>query len=245
MTRRISILIIVHILLLSCSHRYIRKQEKFEHYSLKDSPPATLINDSIARFKKEIQVQTSRVIGVATEELVKEGHESTLGNFACAALLHNSSVFPGEKVDVVILNRGGLRANLPKGEIKVGNIFELMPFDNELVLLSIKGEDLLKFIPLVIEKKHPFYGLTLKIKDKQAVSVLVGGKPVNASENYVVLTSDYLANGGDSFTFLANPVYKKSSGLKIRDAMIHYCDDLTKSGKPIKSEKDGRLEISK
>jgi 2',3'-cyclic-nucleotide 2'-phosphodiesterase (5'-nucleotidase family) len=245
MIRRVPILIVVHILLFSCHPRYLKQSEKSEHYSLKESSVSNVLNDSLSRYKKKVDQETGRVISTLSGEITKEGNESTLGNFVCDALNYNKGFFPGETVDVVIVNRGGLRANLPKGDIRVINIFELMPFENELVLVTIKGKELLKFVPHVIEKKHPFLGMKIKIKNGQSESVLVGDEPVDETKNYNVLTSDYLANGGDSFTFLSNPVSIKPSGLKIRDAIINYCDFEKKLKQTIDPYKDGRLIISK
>ncbi|MGZ3899453.1 MAG: 5'-nucleotidase C-terminal domain-containing protein [Bacteroidia bacterium] len=246
MSLRLSLVIIVQFFLTACGNHYQKQKESFAHFPVKENQPAQIANDSIYRFKKKIDVETGRVIAILTGDLTKEGNETTLGNFACDALKFGAELkFKTERVDAVIINRGGLRTTIPAGEIKVGNIFEVMPFENEIVIIKISGENLLKFMPLVAESKHPFSGMKIKVKDKSVVSlILAGDKEIDKTKIYTVVTSDYLANGGDNFSFL-KAGEKFDTGLLVRDAMILYCEEMTREKKQITPYLDGRLEISK
>ena len=143
------------------------------------------------------------------------------------------------------MNRGGLRVNLPKGEIKVLNIFELMPFENELVLVKISGEKLFDCINYLAEKKHPYLGLQLKIENGNIKEAKIKNDEIDKSKTYTIITSDYLASGGDNFVFLKEPIELKKSNLKIRDAIIEYCIYLSENKKQIIPYTDGRFQISK
>lgn len=246
MILRIAILVFLSIFIPSCKNHYIKQKEEFVHLSLKDNSENKTSLDSISRFKKKVDAETGRIISVSQGELTKDGAETTLGNFVCDALLYTAeNKFKEKKTDLVILNRGGLRTNLPKGEIKVVNIFELMPFENEMVMIKITGEKLLEFLPLLLEKKHPFYGFKVKIEGAKITSVLIKNSEIDKTKIYNLITSDYLAGGGDNFLFLKDPVAAKNYNLKIRDAIITYCDSLTANHKQIIPYKDGRLEVSK
>ena len=153
--------------------------------------------------------------------------------------------FKNANIDVVILNRGGLRVNLPKGDIKVINIFELMPFENELVLVKISGEKLLDGINNIAEKKHPFLGLKLKIENNKVKDAQVNSAEIDKTKIYTIITSDYLAAGGDNFLFLKAPFEIQKSNLKIRDAIIEYCIYLSENKKQIIPYTDGRFQLSK
>lgn len=200
------------------------------------------MDDSLLRYMKHIQAETNRLLVISEGVLVKEGAETTIGNFVCDALEHSAGR-DSLSGSIVILNRGGLRANLPEGKILVKNIFELMPFENEVVLLTVKGKEILTFASMLASKKHPFKGLNVVVKNNIA-TVSYNGKPVAIDDEFKVITSDYLANGGDGFEFFKNAVHRVSTGKLVRNAIIDYCDHLQKNGLTIKPYKDGRLEIS-
>jgi len=244
MIRRICCIIFISMFLVYCTKHYAPQKQEHVHYSLKETSEEKIINDSLFKYKNAVEKETGRVIAISDGGLVKEGAETNLGNFVCDAM---QFVAESEKIkaDVVLMNRGGLRTNLPAGEIKVTHIFELMPFENELVILTIKGEKLLQFVELLEEKKHPFKGMEVKISNHKIKSVTIGGTEILGGKNYTVVTSDYLANGGDGFTFLKDNSGYTVSGIKVRDAIIAYCEDLTKNKQTIKPYLDGRLQISK
>jgi 2',3'-cyclic-nucleotide 2'-phosphodiesterase (5'-nucleotidase family) len=246
MSLRHCIYIIVLFLSAGCSRYFIKDKQDFSHFSLKEQSSQPAATDSIQRFKKVVQAQISRVIGEADDHLTKDGNETTLGNFVCDAIRYECEKKLNQKIDAVLINRGGLRANIAKGKITVGTIFEVMPFENEIVYVQLKGSSLAKFLPLLAERMHPFYGLTVKVDSGKVRSALINGSEFDMEKKYLVVSSDYLFNGGDSFGFLQDagevPGYLD---VKIRDAIIDYCEELTRKTKTIKPYKDGRLKVSK
>ena len=245
MILRVSIIIIVQFFFVNCHKHYYKQKEEYKHYSLKEQSNKNNTSDSLLRFKLKVDAETGKVIAIAADEFTKEGAETTLGNFVCDALLYAGKIEFKTEPDIIILNRGGLRINLPKGEIKVSTIFELMPFENEMVIITVLGEKLIQGLPTFLEKKHPFYGMKVKMEKNRTVSVLINGTKIDAAKSYVILTSDYLANGGDNISFLKEPLSIKLSSLKIRDAIINYCLHLTENKKQLIPYIDGRFEISK
>jgi 2',3'-cyclic-nucleotide 2'-phosphodiesterase (5'-nucleotidase family) len=230
----------------SCSKTYLKQKEDFTHYSLKQNSDSENAKITIAEYKVKVDNETNKTIAVSTDALLKDGEESTLGNFVCDALNYSGSMeFSGKSIDMVVMNRGGLRVNLPKGDIKVINVFELMPFENELVLVTISGEKLLEGIQTIIEKKHAFLGLKLKVENNKLLEATINKTSIDTSKNYTVLTSDYLANGGDNFSFFKDPISVQKGNLKIRDAIINYCNYLTENKKQIIPYTDGRFQLSK
>jgi 2',3'-cyclic-nucleotide 2'-phosphodiesterase (5'-nucleotidase family) len=245
MILRAGLIIILQFFLVACRTHYIKQKQEYSHYDLKEKEQNARLGDSVASYKKVVDAETGRVIAKSEGELTKEGNESTLGNFVCDAMFYTGGeIFKGEKIDGIVVNRGGLRANLPLGEIKVINIFELMPFENEMVLLTVKGEVLKEVLPLILDKKHPFGGWKVK-KDAGEYKMFFGGSALDLSQTYKILTSDYLVSGGDNFGFLAGALEVKPSGVKIRDAIIIYCESVEKARQRIKPYRDGRLELSK
>ncbi len=234
------------LLLLACNPSFVKLKEEVNHFTIKESKESDRANKIISAYKANLDSETQKVIAIASDVLTKDKDQNPLGNFVCDALnFVGQKQFLSEEINLIIVNRGGLRNNLPKGEIRVLNIFELMPFDNEMVLVQIKGDKLLDGLKTILEKKHSFFGIELTVKNGVIIESSINGNPIDKSKTYSVVTSDYIANGGDSFNFLKNPIAIRASGTKIRDAIIEYCIELNKNGKQIIPYTDERLKISK
>jgi 2',3'-cyclic-nucleotide 2'-phosphodiesterase (5'-nucleotidase family) len=128
-------------------------------------------------------------------------------------------------IDVCLLNHGGIRAILPKGNVTTRTAFEIMPFENSLVVMALKGDQILDIASYIIKEKkpQPLSGMTFTItKDNKAKDIMVQGKPLDLNKTYYVATNDYLANGGDSMTFFAKSTQKFDLNYKLRDVLIDY-----------------------
>lgn len=130
-----------------------------------------------------------------------------------------------KNIDVCLLNHGGIRAILPKGNVTTRTAFEIMPFENSLVVMALKGDQILDIASYIIKEKkpQPLSGMTFTItKDNKAKDIMVQGKPLDLNKTYYVATNDYLANGGDSMTFFAKSTQKFDLNYKLRDVLIDY-----------------------
>lgn len=129
----------------------------------------------------------------------------------------------GTKIDVALFNHGGIRASLPKGNVTLRNAFKIMPFENTAVVETLDSEQIIAICKHIIteEKPHPLYGLTFTIDENgNATDIKIQGKPIEKNKKYLVLTSDYLANGGDKMTFFQNSEKRLDLQLKLRDVII-------------------------
>jgi 2',3'-cyclic-nucleotide 2'-phosphodiesterase (5'-nucleotidase family) len=188
------------------------------------------------------------VIGETEVALEKAQPEGLLGNFVTDACLNISAkyYYPEDygKIDFCFLNNGGLRAALPQGKITLKNIFEVMPFENALTVLTLNGETLEKLFNLIAMKGGvPVSGLKMQIKDTVAVNVKIQDMTFDTGRTYRMLTSDYLANGGDGLFFLSDAVNREDLNLKVRDALIEYISNLSKEGRKISSKVEGRITL--
>jgi 2',3'-cyclic-nucleotide 2'-phosphodiesterase (5'-nucleotidase family) len=201
-----------------------------------------LVDMTLEPYKLKIETEMNRIIAHSTDALTREGNQSTLGNFVCDAMHYAAiTVYKNKPVDIVLVNRGGLRNNLPTGNITVGNVFELMPFENELVLVEITGKQLLSGLKTILAKKHSYYGLNLVLSFDSLIESKVNQRVIQSDSTYSILTSDYLATGGDNFNFLSKPVNITFYKLLLRDAIISYCEELTRNKKHITPYRDKRL----
>ncbi len=150
---------------------------------------------------------------------------------------------PYGRANICLFNSGGLRSSLPKGDITRGNIFELMPFDNELVVLTLSGKktwELIRYVAMT--GGQPMAGMKLGIHpDRTPATVSINGQPFDSTRTYNVVTSDYLANGGDKMDFFKNPIKIQTTGILIRNAIMEYCIAETAKGNILTAQLDGRF----
>jgi 2',3'-cyclic-nucleotide 2'-phosphodiesterase (5'-nucleotidase family) len=161
--------------------------------------------------------------------------ESLLGNFVTDLCLNYADAH------VCVMNTGGLRSSLPKGNITRGDIYTLMPFENELVVLELDIESFKGLVDYITKRGgEPFSGMTLKASSKgydiEEVSRMEDYFDFNKGNKIRVLTSDYLANGGDKMWFFKDKEQNKV-GIKLRDAIIDHCS----KSDTISSKLDNRL----
>ncbi|MGZ3885005.1 MAG: 5'-nucleotidase C-terminal domain-containing protein [Bacteroidia bacterium] len=231
-----------------CARHYSVSSIHREHYDLKNLKGDSLTAVQIAPYKSRLDTEMLRVIAVSDEALTKEGYMPGLANFVLMAVEQYVSASKPElqKNHVAFINRGGLRASLPKGNVTVGNIYELMPFDNSMVVLKIKGTKLKECIEASARNgKLLGWNLSYIVKNEKPEQVLVLGQPVDENAEYTIVTTDYLANGGDDSGFFLQPLSYEAENIKLRDVIISYCTYFTKNNKHITAYSDERIRVSK
>jgi len=190
------------------------------------------ITAMIAPFKAKLDKQMTEVIGEAamdlTEDLV-EG-ETTLGNFCSGLMYEQAKKYGG--ADCSLVTTGGLRVPIAKGEVDVRLIYELMPFDNEFVIITVEGEAMEQLIYRLQNDDDTALGnVKATFRRNKLVSATIGGEKFDKTKRYKIVTSDYLANGGNNMDCLENHLDMELTGVKLRDAIINHFRDLTKAGK--------------
>ena len=235
--------------LYSCSQKTSVTNFTESHIVVTNPKVDSSIYKALSPYKKSHDEQMYSVIAKSEDALLKADVESTLGNFFCDAVIFETKKLLGNDssmLDVAVFNKGGLRNSLPKGNITIGNIFELMPFDNEVVLLKLSGTQFKDMCYKIVEKGGiPVGGMRLVMKGNAPTDITINGKAFDENRDYWVVTSDYLANGGDSYTFFKNPKDKKIMNVLLRNMIINYCEDITKLDQTIKPKLDGRIQLSK
>ncbi|MEO7978939.1 5'-nucleotidase [Flavobacterium sp.] len=196
----------------------------------KDAENQTIKN-FIKPYRDHINKDLDSVLAYSPETLDKSmgKWQTTIGNLiADACVQQGNLVFKireKKDIDFCILNYGGIRAILPKGNVTTRTAFEIMPFENNLVVVALKGNQIPEITSYIIkvQKAQPLSGLTFTIsKDKTAKNILIQGKPLDLNKLYYVATNDYLANGGDYMTFFAKNFQKFDLNYKLRNVLIDY-----------------------
>ncbi|MDR3653548.1 MAG: 5'-nucleotidase [Paludibacter sp.] len=194
--------------------------------------------------KLKIDSQMNVVIGQAAETMTGHGPESLLSNFSADVYRQTASGYLGRNLDISIVNLGGLRTVVPSGDITIKKVFELMPFENELVILWLKGDklnELLQFFASI--GGQGVSGLRMEISKGKAVNITIDGKPLDKEKIYSVATNDYLAAGNDDMFQLAQYEKQVNTGIKVRDMLLDYIKNETKKGNKIQSKLDGRITV--
>lgn len=229
----------------SCQTTFIvREQASYTGFRIDSTvQPDPAITTFYAPYKAQLDAEMSRTVGHTDVDLTKpsDSAETRMGNFFADVLLaEGRKQFP----DALFAfgTKGGLRIELPRGEITVGNIFELMPFENELVMLEITGESVRQLAEFIAATGgQPVSGIRLTIDDGHARDIQIGGEPLDPTRNYKLITYDYLANGGDHVRGLENPIQRAALGAKVREVLMTHIQELQQAGKHVNTSLDGRI----
>ena len=194
-------------------------------------------------YKVRLDSLMKEVIAFSDIAIVKGRPEGPLNNLMADAM-YEAGKSRNIAFDLAYTNYGGLRVPLPKGNIALFNVFELMPFENLITTVKFSGTDMQSFFDYIAAGGgDPISGATFMISDKKAVDIRIGGVSLDLNKSYTVLTSDYMANGGDGGAIFSRSTDRKEYDIKLRDAIIQYLKERTRAGKSINPSNDGRIRI--
>ena len=201
---------------------------------------------ALAPIKADLEAKLEVPIGYAPVALEVHQPECNMLNWASDALLAMARQLSPEPVDVAVVNIGGMRCEWSAGDITFRHVFELMPFDNMLVVLTLKGSDLQQLCEIfAYGGGQGIAGMRIKaVGDRvmqQEALVTINGKPLEMEKTYTVATSDYLSQGNDGMLPLKNYIKYWNSEEKIRDLYIEYI----KQVKVVQAKVDGRMNVAK
>lgn len=200
--------------------------------------------------RKAVDSIKAPVIGTASSALTmridesRNSYTTTLMNFAADALLHEAQLQSNEKIDLAITNKGGLRSELEKGEITFGDIYNIFPFENTLVVMTLNGSQILQLFNEVVKKRGEAVSgakIVFSAPENGISYAKIDGKDVESQKEYRIATSDYLSQGNDGLTTLSQGYDRKEFSVTIRDLMIKHISDLHKQGKCVEASTDGRI----
>lgn len=198
---------------------------------------------TIARYSAQIE-PLMEIVGYSDEEYTKHRPESGLSNFAVDVIREVAAEKTGRTVDVALTNFGGIRTSLPKGAVRVYDIFSIFPFDNYLVAFDIKGSDLRQFLTRMVERNRieALSGVRIEIADRKPVKLEVAGEPIDDDRTYTFATSNFLMTGGDGISLSDVAFNRDDTGVWIRDAIVDYLRAQFARGERIVLNPDGRIK---
>lgn len=161
----------------------------------------------IAPYKVKLDSIMSEVIGYSNETMDSKLPDSALPQFVIEIMRSQAEKATGEKVDAALVNLGGLRSPLYKGNVTVGSIFSIFPFENALTLITVKGKDLKDLYKVVNERKRLAATVIPNIID---------------DKEYRLATIDYLVDGNDNASALRSATNRTDTNILLRDLIIDY-----------------------
>lgn len=198
------------------------------------------------------------VIGKLEGNLQKRGiGGGSLGNFVVDAIRAEAVVKLGKPVLLAITNSGGLRKNqIAAGAVRAADIYELLPFENALVAVDLSGEQLLRYLNVIVAARDAQSGARIKYrnnpetKKNEIVSVKLGGgdlpeTTIDPAKTYTIVTIDYLVKRGGDYAVLQESKNIQPLGLTMRDAVLMYVKAETAAGRAVKARLDGRWSFDR
>ncbi len=230
--KKIWILFFFSFLLIACknnSHEVSKikaKQLKIGNEVKQDSSIIQLFTP----YKKKMTNEITKSLSFSPKILERtDGNlQSTLGNLVADLSYEKANELfknkTGKTVDFSMSNYGGIRAAIMKGDVTVSNAFELMPFDNTLVVVELNYDKIKALFNYFVTKKraHPLSKNIQLTIENDSYNVLINGKPIKKDRTYFVATSNYLQKGGDGMIFFSEPESLFDSNFLIRDAIVAY-----------------------
>ncbi len=236
--QKLFVLLGITFLLNACqkSLQIIRFEENTIEVQIDSTTGKTLsfLDSLLLPYQEFLLDSMAQPIAQVAEDLLKAYANGKLGILMSKAMINRAENILNQKVDCAFMNRGGIRVPVLKaGPLALGRVYELMHFDNYLVVLEIPGDSLQKVLDVIALKGGwPAYGISYKIDDDGATDVKIDSIPIDGQKIYQVALSDYIANGGDKMTILKQ-FEQKNTGLGLRDAFIEYFIMINQAGQVI------------
>lgn len=192
----------------------------------KNLPEDDRFNQIIAPYKTELESKMNSKISYTAVDLNKSGDNSNLGNLLADFTFEGGNEWAKKNgipngIDAALINVGGIRSTIGAGDILTKSIYEVMPFENEVIIVKMKGSDLKGLFDYysTTQKNNPISHLYIETDSGKLIKELINGKEVNPNHDYYIATSDYLAMGGDNMKFFSKGELI-STGIKLRDLFL-------------------------
>ena len=229
MKRVILILFFIFYSTQSCENNYVLKGNRIEVNKAVESDRE--IEEFISPFKNKIDIQMDSILSYSPADYDKKNGilNTAIGNMmADVALKLSNPVYKARKnrdIDFVLLNHGGIRASISKGDITTRTAYNVMPFENSMVVCELDGEtveELINYLKLS-KKAHPISGINIVLDNSyNLIEAKINDKEISKNKIYSVATTDYLLNGGDKMDFFKKSKENTILDYKLRNILIDY-----------------------
>ena len=185
------------------------------------------------------------VVGYSTEAMSASYPESALSNWFIDLLMRKTESLSGKKVHIGITNFGGIRVDMPEGEIILDDMLSMFPFKNQLVYVEHTGKQIRTILEQMAAGRFQVLGGVKVVADGgKLVSVEIDGEPLDDENVYGMATISFLLGGGDGLVLEENAlsvtVYED---VQIIDAVLEHIYAEKAAGRPVEYKTDGRVVV--
>lgn len=189
--------------------------------------------------------RVKEVIGYSTNPMFSYYPESELSNWFIDLLMDKTARLAGKKVHIGITNFGGIRVDMPQGQIILDDMLSMFPFRNYLTYIEHTGRQIRAILEEMAATRFEVLGGVKVVADGgKIVSVEIDGEPLDDDKVYGLATISFLLEGGDNLSLAENAlsvtVYED---VPIIDAVLEHIKAETEAGRPIEYRTDGRVVI--
>ncbi|HIZ86139.1 MAG TPA: 5'-nucleotidase C-terminal domain-containing protein [Candidatus Coprenecus stercoravium] len=203
------------------------------------------VDSIVAAHQEQIQPLMEVVI-YSSEEIRDRRPESALSNLAADILLYAAGDRPDSGLPALsLMNFGGIRSGLPKGGVRIFDVYSAFPFDNTVVVARMRGEDVRRILDKFASsgKFEALGGVGITVRDGRMKRCLIGGRELEDDALYDLVTIDFLLDSGDRFDIAEDAVSVYRTGIVFRDAAVDYLRRLSSAGVVLENRGDGRVTI--
>ena len=209
-----------------------------------DAVPDSVALMVVKPYKDGVDKEVSPVLGMSRVAMSAGKPESLLGNWVADVLVEGSTCAGGPKADFGLANVGSLRSRMPEGIVRRGDILQISPFENNLVVLEMKGKDVLELMRNIAAVKGEAVSREVRMEmdaEGNVLLVRIGGKAIDKKRTYLIATLDYLAEGNDRLYALKKHKRRHETGMSVREIMM---ESVVKN-RVIDSRIEGRIVMKK
>ena len=213
-----------------------------------DQQPDAKAAEYLAPFKRVNDSIMGPVMGQVAHNMHPDRPESDLTNLLSDILVWAAKDY-GEQPVLGVYNRGGVRADLTKGDVTYGDILDVAPFENKICFVTLTGAQLMKLFSQIAKRggEGVSKGVELVItKDGQLVSARLHGKEIDPKAEYRVTTINYLLEGNDgmdAFCEGTNKVAPTEAKHNTRYLIMNYFKDKHARGEIVNAKVEGRIKV--
>lgn len=220
-------------------------------------PIDTFTANWIKPLSDSLNAQMNQIIGFTAEEFrpirskgritESQQHNATLARLVSDYTLKGAQEFARmyrfPMPELAVLNHNGLRNAIDSGNITLGAVYEVMPFDNEVVLLVLSGTQMIQLFNYIAQiGGTPLSGGELYLDSQQFVSARINGNAFDSRRSYCIATVDFMQGGGDGFTMLKNPKRSIQTGKFLRDVIFEQMQlEMAESPQSLKPRNNPRI----
>ena len=193
---------------------------------------------------QEKMAKVKDVIAYSPKAMQKGYPESALSNWFVDSFMIEVEKLTGKKIDLGIANFGGIRVDMPEGDVILDDLLSMFPFKNSVIYLEHKGSVLRNILQTMASSYFQVLGGVKVVAEKgKLVSVEIAGEPLDDDKVYGVVTNSFLLHGGDGLCLANDAITVQDLGCLVSDVMLSFVKSETAAGRPLVGSTDGRVVV--